>query len=156
MKKKSISNLTNSFVPLPPRSTPLRSLSRRLNICILASTMTQMRACNRRIAHFCILYVDFVVGRGLERGPTSQPTLLPCLLRIDWKMLSINNCSNIHYFMACLSLSLSWKIVSKKYIENFGTVCLDETQAVVLQDMKLAECINQFTKTVLRASSNEK
>ena len=54
------------FCPLPQRSPPLRPLSRRLDICILDSTMTRRRAWNRKIAHFCVICVGFGVWRGKE------------------------------------------------------------------------------------------
>ena len=69
----------HSFSPTlsPPssqRSLPLRPLSRGLNICISASTVTQRRACSESVSRFCALCVDLGVGRGKKEGPTGQPS----------------------------------------------------------------------------------
>ena len=45
----------NSFVPFQQRSPPLRSLSRELNICISASTMTDRRA---TITGYHVSFID--------------------------------------------------------------------------------------------------
>ena len=74
-KKKSKHSFSPTLSsPSSQRSLPLQPLSRGLNICISASTVTQRRACSESASHFCALCVDLGVGRGKKEGPTGQPS----------------------------------------------------------------------------------
>ena len=67
---------TNTFeAPSSQSSPPLQSLSRGLDISILSFHNDTKESIHKQ--GFCVLCVDFGVGRGKKRGPTSRPSFFP-------------------------------------------------------------------------------
>ena len=133
---------TNSFAPSSQRSLPLWPLSRGLNICISASTVTQRRACSESASRFCALCVDLGVDRGKKEGPTGQPSfsaarcgstvmllllVLTMIWRWKWLHFSVRMrklSSHCHLFVKRWHFTFSWLTL----INAISTFKVNQTQ----------------------------